>query len=466
MAKEYRDLDEYCALDAEGLADTVLHCPECGRDHAVPIGAMRVGSGLAAELPGIARRMLGREPRKTALVFDSAIEDLVLPALEGVSAPMRFQPIALRGKDGHLDSTDVLGDEVAERVRGMGADFLVGAGSGVIADLTKWIATKARLPFVLYGTAASMNAHASITATMTHGGVKTSAWLDPAGAVLMDIDLISRAPKPMRLAGLGDLSARSICNADWLLGKILRGKSFCPVPFRLTASGEEACYASAAGIGSGDAAATRALAEAILVSAVSMTMMAGETSPSSGTEHVFSHYLDLQVELEGAQKNLHGIQVGLGTLLSFSAWECMRDFDIASVDPMKLAKRRPSLDSVRAENAAKFGSKGILFNEAVASKWIPDADFPAYLERVVGGWKKTWAELAPYLGDSATVRRALGDSGFDFSLASIGRSRSQALDAIVYGWRYRSRYTVLDLAWELGALDGAAERILERAGLS
>ena len=73
---------------------------------------------------------------------------------------------------------------------------------------------------------------------------------------------------------------------------------------------------------------------------------------------------------------------------------------------------------------------------------------------------------ARVLASSAEVRRALEEAGFDFSLASIGRSRRQALDAIVYGWRYRSRYTVLDLAWELGVLDGAAGLILDRAGLS
>jgi glycerol-1-phosphate dehydrogenase [NAD(P)+] len=466
MAREYRDLDEYCALGAEGLADTVLHCPACGRDHAVPIQAMRVGSGLAGELPALARRILGREPRKTALIYDSVIEDLVLPALDGVSSQMRFEAIALFGKDGHLDSTDVLGDEVAARVSEMGADFLVGAGSGVIADLAKWAATKARLPFALYGTAASMNAHASITATMTRGGVKTSAWLDPAGAVLMDIDLISRAPKLMRLAGLGDLAARSVCNADWLLGKLLRGKNFCPAPYLLTARGEKACYGAAAGIGSGEAGATRELSEAILVSAVSMTMMAGETSPSSGTEHVFSHYWDLQAELEGAPKNLHGIQVGLGTLLSFSLWEYMRDFDIASLDISRAAKKRMKLDTLMAENAAKFGSKGVLFNEAVASKWIDDGAFPGYLEKVAAGWKKMWDDLAPYFGNSEVVRRALADAGFDFSLSSIGRSRRQALDAINYGGRYRSRYTMLDLAWELGVLPGAAEDILKRTGLS
>lgn len=466
MPREYSDPEEYCALGAEGLADTVLHCPECGRDHAVPIGLMGVGAGMAARLPGLANRILGREPRKTTLIYDAAIEDLVRPALERAAAGMRFEPQALRAADGHLDSTEELGDRVAARVAESGADLVLGAGSGVIADLSKWVATKAGLPLILYGTAASMNAHASVTATMTRSGVKTSAWLDPARAVLMDIDLISRAPRPMRLAGLGDLSARSICNADWLLGKLLRGKAFCPVPYRLTAAGEKACYAQASGIGSGQAAATRELADAILVSAVSMTMMGGETSPSSGTEHVFSHYWDLQSGIEGAPKNLHGIQVGLGTVLSLALWDFMRGLDAGALDPGELSRSRRPLAAIRAENAAKFGAKARLFDEALASKWIPDGEYEPYLRRLLEGWEGMWRELSPYIGDSREIRKALADSGFDLSLAAIGRDRRQALDALVYGGRYRSRYTILDLAWELGVLPGAAESILDRAGLA
>jgi glycerol dehydrogenase-like iron-containing ADH family enzyme len=186
MPKEIHALDAYLNLGASGLADTVLHCPECGKDHSVPIQRILVGDALASVLPGIAADILGHAPRKTALIYEKKIEGIVLEALKPSARSMSYKNIALGDGVSHLDSTAILGDMV-EKGLDADVDLILGAGSGVISDLTKWIATKSKKPFILFGTAASMNAHASITATMTMGGVKTSSWLDPASAVLFDV---------------------------------------------------------------------------------------------------------------------------------------------------------------------------------------------------------------------------------------------------------------------------------------
>jgi glycerol-1-phosphate dehydrogenase [NAD(P)+] len=465
MPEEIRTLAAYLKLDAAGLADTVFPCPDCGKEHRVPIKKIQVGDALSGSLPEIAADILGRAPRKTALIYDKKIEDVVQEALKASARGMAYKNIPLGDGVSHLDSANALGDMVAKALDA-DVDLILGAGSGVISDLAKWIATKAKKPFILFGTAASMNAHASITATMTMGGVKTSAWLDPASAVLFDIGVIAKAPRDMRLAGLGDLAARAICNADWKLGEFLRGISFCGLPYLLTQGGEDKYLAQAAGIGSGESGATRILAEATLVSAISMTMMAGDTSPSSGCEHVFSHYWDLQAEIEGAEKNLHGIQVGIGTMMSFALWEYMRKLDVSSIDPEALLEARPSSERLHGENIKKFGDKASLFDEAIRAKRIDDDKYPAYVRKIQDNWKAMWAALDPYVGDRGRVGKALLDAGFDLSLKTIKRTRRQALDALVYGARYRSRYTMLDLAGELGLLPARADEILESSGIA
>jgi glycerol-1-phosphate dehydrogenase [NAD(P)+] len=464
MPKEMTETDPYLRLGASGLADTVLHCPFCGKDHAIPIGLIRNEAGIARSITGIASGILGRAPRKTVVLYDLAIEELIRECLIDRLPPMDLVTLGLGAKGFHLDSGTLLGDEVA---RGLDADaeLVIAAGSGVIADLGKWVADKAKKPLIIYGTAASMNAHASVTATMTVDGIKTSAWLAPAAAVLMDPEVCARAPKAMTLAGLGDLAARAICNADWKLSHLVQGKAFCPLPFMLTADIEKAYLAAAPGIGRGEPGPMGVLAEAVLVSALSMTMMGGETSPSSGCEHVFSHYWDLQVELEGAPKNLHGTQVGVGTMLSFALYDFMRGVDYGKIDPRKLLRERIPIQALKAENKAKFGSKAYLFDEVIDKKWIPDDRYVPYVEKLLSNWDPMWKALAPYVGDGAGLRKSLESAGFRFSLAEIGRTRGQAIDALVFGARYRSRYTMLDLAGELGLLPGAAGEILDRAGL-
>jgi hypothetical protein len=47
----------------------------------------------------------------------------------------------------------------------------------------------------------------------------------------------------------------------------------------------------------------------------------------------------------------------------------------------------------------------------------------------------------------------------------VRRSREEGIEALVKGPQYRIRYTLLDLASELGVLPGAAEEILFNAGV-
>ena len=464
MQKEFKDLDLYLKLDASGLANTVLHCPVCGMEHRVPLQKIQIGDGLIDALPEIAVEIIGAKPRKPALIYDKAIEEIIRGTLVDKLPEMHLSLVGLGEKNSLLEADVRVGDEAVNKLAAE-TDVIIGAGSGVIADLTKWIATKVNKPFILYGTAPSMNAHTSITSTMTIEGIKSSILLNPARAILFDVPVLTRAPQKMRLAGIGDLVARTICNADWKLANLIRKKYFCPVPYQLTGMIEPLYLQAAQDIGLGEATSVRILGEAILVSGISMTIMDGETSPSSGCEHVFSHYWDLQVELEGAPKNLHGIQVGIGTRLSYALFETMRDLDITQIDPQNLLRRRPSLEALEDENKAKFGSKAPSFNEVLGKKWKSDNNFVPYLQDILDRWQATWEALAQYIGRLDAIQKPMESAGFVFSLDTIQRTRRQVLDALVYGSRYRSRYTLLDLAWELGILPEASEEILDRSGL-
>jgi len=464
MPRVIIDLDEYLSLDASDLADSVFDCTACGKQHRMPIQKIQLGTHLVDELEEIAATILGGRPRKPVLVYDRAIEDIIQVAVVDRLPRMPVFKAGLGAKGTLLEASDMLGDEAA-RMLPVDTDVIIGAGSGVIADLTKWIATRASKPFILYGTAPSMNAHTSITSAMTVQGIKTSILLDPAWAVLFDTPLLAESPKAMRLAGMGDLAARAVCNADWQLAHQIRQTYFCPVPFQLTGANKSLYLAEAEGIGRGESSSVGLLGEAVLVSGLSMSMLGGETSPSSGSEHVFSHYWDLQVELEGAPKNLHGTQAGVGTRLSYALFNVMRKLDMSRVDPLRLLRQRLPLEALTAQNRAKFGPKAHLFDEVLCKKWTPDADFIFHVRRILDRWEEIWQAVEPYLEPLETVQAPMESSGFVFSLETIQRTRQQALDALIFGSRYRSRYTLLDLAWELGVLPGAAEEILDLARL-
>lgn len=467
MSQFNRDLTAFLAKNSTQLAGAKLDCPFCNREHQIPIDQITIGAHTIRQIPAISHKILNHPLQSAALVFDRHIETLiqseVIQALENNG--IRLQLIALGEPGAHLEPTVELGDQAASQVD-RSVDLVIGAGSGVICDLSKWIADRACKPLILFGTAPSMNAHTSINATMTENGIKTSKLLAPARSVIFDVPILAQAPLTMLLAGLGDLSAREVCNADWKLSQLIRGTYFCPLPYLMTAPFSKVFQETACGIPSRDPQAIHHLSEAVLLSGLSMTVIAGETSPSSGAEHVISHYWDLLAELEGAPKNLHGLQVAIGTLVNLHLYNYVRNLDPGKLEPHAIARLRPTLAELEAENYQYYGQNAYLFNQAIRQKWIPDSEYVPYIQSILNRWDSLWEQIEPYLTPVDTITQAFQNAGLDSSLRLVRRTPEQARNAILHGNRYRNRYTILDLAWELGVLPDAAKAVLECSGIA
>lgn len=463
-----KNLDDFLARDSAQLSDTILElCPVCGKKHPVPFGAIIHGQGVISRVPQLAEDILHKAPRRPVVIYDQAIEAIILPAiiepLRRLGLPVESFP--MRGEPGHLlDSGQINGNQAAAEI-GPSADLLIAAGSGVVCDLTKWIATRLNIPFILCGTAPSMNGYTSITATITQQDIKISEYLNPANAVVLDVDILKNAPMRMIHAGMGDLSARAICNADWKLSELLHNTYFCPLPYQMTAENERRYLAGAAGIAHRAPEDIAMLSEAILLSGLSMTILDGETSPSSGAEHVISHFWDLLVHLRGAPKNLHGAQVGVGTLLMLTAYQVLRELDPRRIDPQHILRTRPSLEQIEAENRALYGEHADAFIAVARKKRIPDDRLPDYLRSILDRWDEIWAALDPYVAPLERIKTPFDQAGVPYTLDSVQRTREQAVEALLHGSHYRPRYTALDLFWELGLFPQAADEIIERAGV-
>ena len=73
-------------------------------------------------------------------------------------------------------------------------------------------------------------------------------------------------------------------------------------------------------IAAGETAAISALFRALVYSGCAMTLQ-GSSMPASGGEHLVSHTLDMRAELEGSEHDLHGRQVGVGTIFAAALYE-------------------------------------------------------------------------------------------------------------------------------------------------
>lgn len=461
-------IEDFLSRNSNELARSMLDpCPVCGRKHPTPFGAIHQERNAIARIPALSEAILGNPPRRAVVIYDKAIEDIIF---QNIVEPLRklglpVYPHAMVSEPGHLlDSAVINGNQAAEEI-GPIADLLIAAGSGVISDLTKWIATRLDRPFIICGTAPSMNGYTSITATITENDIKVSKFLRPADAVVMDINILTQAPMPMIQAGIGDLAARAICNADWKLSQQIKNTHFCPLPYWMTARNEKMYLAAAPEIARRDPDAIELLSEAILLSGLSMTIMEGETSPSSGAEHVISHFWDLLVHLRGLPKNFHGTQVGVGTVMMLHAYQYLREVDPTRIDPKQVRINRPPLEEFEKNNRHLFGSKADSFNAVVRKKWIPEDEYEAYIRGILERWDSIWEAIDPFVASIPTIMVPFEQAGVPFRLADIHRTPSEAREALLYGSQYRPRYTILDLLWELGLFPQAADEILERSGV-
>ena len=458
------DLNTFLSLAPDKLVNTTLICPECEQEHPIPFKIVQSGEHLISAIPELINQVLGHEPEFIGLIYDQHLETKLRPLFfdpfHELGQPFMQIPL---GAPGHLLEASVeIADNAAEKIS-ENIGFLIGIGSGVISDLTKWIATKKQLPFLLLGTALSMNAYTSITGTMTENKVKSSRWLNPADIVILDNVLTGSAPIEMTYAGYADILARNIANADWKLSQILRGTYFCSVPFLMMSNIQESIIQSVYKSGLNTPETMRTLADGVLVSGFTMTVLNGETSPSSGSEHILSHFFDFQHNIFNLPKNLHGTQVGLGTIIMSAAYHLLLEINPLSLDLEDIERRRLSKTAWTLDHQRLFGKKSKLFDQVYFNKRIDDIEFRPYIQQIIHSWDEILAAISPYLLPSDAIREAMVMAGAPTRIKDINRTQDEVIEGLLYGSHYRTRYTVLDLFWELGLFPASAVEILERA---
>lgn len=199
-------------------------------------------------------------------------------------------------------------------------DILIAIGSGVLNDITKIVAKLSGLPFIVVATAPSMDGFASSTSSVIRGGLKVSVDSACPDVVIGDTDVLKDAPLPMLRAGLGDMLAKYTSLCEWRIGRVVTGEYYCEEVARMIRAAVKKCVDNASGILTRDPAAVDAVMEGLIVSGIAADW-AGVSRPVSGTEHYFSHLWDMRALEFGTPWSLHGIQCGIGELLTLEKYE-------------------------------------------------------------------------------------------------------------------------------------------------
>jgi glycerol-1-phosphate dehydrogenase [NAD(P)+] len=198
--------------------------------------------------------------------------------------------------------------EIAERCIATDVNCIVGLGGGRTLDVCKYAAFISKTPYLAIPTTAANDGLVSPIAVLKRqDGIPKSLGATMPTMVLIDIEIIANGPIKNIKAGIGDTISNYMALKDWDLA-VQRGKDkMNAYAYLMSRSSLDALMKTTYDYICPEF--IEVLVNSLVLSGIAMDF-AGSSRPVSGSEHCFSHALDYYSE----KKNLHGLQVALGTV--------------------------------------------------------------------------------------------------------------------------------------------------------
>lgn len=273
------------------------------QNHRISVPAfLKVGQGT---LPYLGQILQENEFKNVIVFFGNGLTDLFG---ETVFSSLENSHIHLLHHE-ELDNTHI--EDITKLAFAMSGqtDAVIAIGGGKVIDAAKYASFLRRMPFISIPTSSSSDGFSSSSASLLVGGKRTSVPAKLAYGILVDLDVIKSAPDKFIYSGIGDLISKITALYDWtyeqkhgvgelddfaLMVAKKAVNSFVRTPFKTIK----------------DDIFLKELVDSLAMSGIA-NEMAGNSAPSSGSEHLISHALDKVLEVP----QLHGIQVGIATYI-------------------------------------------------------------------------------------------------------------------------------------------------------
>ena len=340
-------------------------------------------------------------------------------------------------------------------------DAVIGIGSGVINDTGKLLAALTGRFYLIVATAPSMDGYASASSSMERDGLKVSLVSKCPDVIVGDLDILCRAPARMLAAGVGDMITKYVSLAEWKLARLLVDEDYCPFVAELVQTALDRVISAADGLIRRDEDAVKAVTEGLIIAGLAMKY-AGSSRPASGMEHYFSHIWDMRsLAFPEAKADLHGIQAGIGTLLSLRVYDLVRTLTpdrekalafVAAFDPEDWNRR------LRAFVGP--GAEAMIAGENREHKYGTEKH-AARLERILTNWDGI-LNIVSELPSYDSLRSLMERLGAPTDASSFGYTPEQVSVTFTMTKDIRDKYIGSRLLWDLGELETAAETLRNR----
>ncbi len=437
-----------CEFSPSGLVGKSFVC-ECGMTHTSMIKRIEVCDGAADKLAetvkstGADSAFIVADENTYAAAGGLAVRYLTENNIKCTVGLLKAEEGFERPEPTEAD----LGNLVMSYNGGCGV--IVGVGGGVVNDLCKLLSACAHVPYVYVPTCPSMDGYTSDSASVIYNGVKSSVKCKCPDYLICDTDIISKAPKKLLLSGIGDMCAKLISICEWRISSIITGEHYCEEIADMMRTYRKAVTENARAAVNGDKKATEAVINGLCLVGMAMTY-AGSSRPASGVEHYYSHLWDMRCLEEHRQCELHGIQVGVGTVLSLEKYEKLKKI---KPDKNKALEHMNSFDRKAWERGVReyFGhsAEQIIKIERREGKYDREKH-AARLETIIEKWDEIMKIIDEELIPADSLIKLFKEIGHPTTPEEIGESEASAALAFSHTSDIRDKYILSRLLFDIG----------------
>lgn len=433
---------------AKMLAAAPSPCPACGNIHLAGVKEACIESGAIKKLPDYVKKYGAKKAyiladRNTWAVAGAQVEKILKE--KGIAT----SPYVLNTTRAEPDE-HAIGSVVSHM--DTSCDIFVSVGSGVINDLGKIIANLCNLPYIIVGTAPSMDGYASGTSSVIRDGLKYSLPSKCADVVIGDIDILCNAPMRMIQAGVGDLFAKFISICEWKISNLITGEYFCEEIAGMINEALKNCVDNLDGIANRDPEAIKTVMDGMVLAGMAMNY-ATISRPASGMEHYISHICDMRaVEFE-TPMDLHGIQCGIATVISLRIYEKLRQIEKPDREKALAYAKAFRYEDWKALLRKRLGKSAETMIEIEAKEHKYDVDLH---EKRLNLILEKWDQLRAFMNELPSadeVEGMLKKIGAPTKLEEIGFSAEDERYAILMSKDIRDKYVGSRMLWDLGLLE-------------
>lgn len=419
----------------------------CGKSHEIPLPQIVTGAGVINQIPEI---LQSADVKKVFVLADkNTFEAAGKCVCEALKRTKISHSIYCFLSEKVFPNEQSVGEVVMHFDNA--CDFIISVGSGVLNDIGKILAKTAKVPYMIVGTAPSMDGYASASSSMDLHGLKTSLSSKSPEYIVGDTNILKNAPMCMLQAGLGDMLAKYISIAEWRIANEITGEYYCERVAELIRTALKHCVDNAEGLLKREDEAVKAVFEGLVIGGVAMAF-AGVSRPASGVEHYFSHVWDMRGLEFGAKVDLHGIQCAVATNIAADLYE-----KVLQVTPNK----QKALDYVKsfvyqdwAKELKDFlgtGANAMIALETKEQKYSVE-NHEKRLAIILEKWDKLCKIIKEEIPAQKEIERILETIGAPKTAKEIGID-CDLFTTLKATKDIRDKYVLSRLLWDLGVIE-------------